>query len=581
MLEKKARGHMVGDDKQPIRKMNLNVLKGYLLKYHNEGGVNPCNIEKECGKIQEKSALERLNELSGLNDLKKFVSELSDKIKRNENKSNAIVYNDRLKKRSAEGIAIDRDYWLQLHIALKGNPGTGKTTIAKLIGDIYRELGILPIGSVTKVVKADLVAGYSGQTALKTRRVIEDAIGGVLFLDEAYTLVNNPQDSFGMDARDTLLEAMSDRSGEFAVIIAGYPDLMNEFIRSNPGLTGRFKTQITIDDYSPEVLAKIYKKKVNEYELIISDNLESILERFFECFKNNYNNYTDGDWNNARHPIQLAYEMKDECKKHGITEADICHIPQKYHKYIPKEFHKYLPEEYQKMLEEQKPKTNLPSQMTISQLKLPQADIFKTDGGIDIKKMEQAIIFITTTKTNGEIVYGTGFLISPNGHFLTCNHVIEDARNIKPRTRITKDGIREDKDDYKCELMSTSNELDVALLKLDGIDLPYLNIEKDYIAYEYEKGSEVCLSGYPFGKRTASDCSYNPGTISAILSDYEPECVNLDISGKCGNSGSPVLDMKTGSVIGIFRGSMDEGEKKIEEINYMRPIKYFWKNFVR
>jgi len=273
--------------------------------------------------------------------------------------------------------------------------------------------------------------------------------------------------------------------------------------------------------------------------------------------------------------------MKRLCERQEETEISIKHLPQQYHKFLPDEYHKFLPDEDQKKLEDQKPKTNLPSKMTASQLKLPFSDILDADGGVNVEKTEQAVLFIKVMTNSGALSFGTGFLISPNGYFLTCNHVIEDAKEINARTRIMNNGILEDKI-YKCELMKTSKDLDIALLKLDGANLPYLSIETDYFNYEYKKGGKVCLTGYPFGERTEVDCSYTEGKISAALSDREPERINLDISGKCGNSGGPVLDIKTGKIIGIFTGSMTAGnETLMEEINQMRPIKYFWKEFVK
>ena len=117
---------------------------------------------------------------------------------------------------------------MNLHYVLTGNPGTGKSTVAKLLGEIYYELGFLPSGHTVKVTRSDLVAGYVGQTAIKTRACIEQAMGGVLFVDEAYMLKRVNQDGmsdndFGQEAIDTILEAMSDRAGEFAVVVAGYP----------------------------------------------------------------------------------------------------------------------------------------------------------------------------------------------------------------------------------------------------------------------------------------------------------------------------------------------------------------------
>ena len=126
------------------------------------------------------------------------------------------------------------------HYVFTGNPGTGKTTVARIMADVFRSLGILSRGQLVEADRSKLVAGYSGQTAIKTNQLIDTALGGVLFIDEAYTLKSNDADTFGSEAIDTLLKRLEDDRGKFICIVAGYTDQMHDFIDSNPGLKSRF-----------------------------------------------------------------------------------------------------------------------------------------------------------------------------------------------------------------------------------------------------------------------------------------------------------------------------------------------------
>ena len=148
---------------------------------------------------------------------------------------------------------------MSLHLVFTGNPGTGKTMMARMMARIYRSLDILSRGQLVEVDRSGLVAGYVGQTAIKTQKVIEKAMGGVLFIDEAYALNGRSENDFGQEAIDTILKAMEDHRDDLVVIVAGYADLMDRFIHSNPGLESRFNRFLLFDDYTTDEMVEIFR----------------------------------------------------------------------------------------------------------------------------------------------------------------------------------------------------------------------------------------------------------------------------------------------------------------------------------
>ncbi|SEF70940.1 ATPase family associated with various cellular activities (AAA) [Eubacterium ruminantium] len=172
--------------------------------------------------------------------------------------------------------------YISRHLVFTGNPGTGKTTIARYLGKIYKNLGILSTGQMIETDRAGMVAGYMGQTAEKVREVTDKAMGGILFIDEAYTLSNNKEGDFGQEAIDTLLKIMEDHRDELIVIVAGYTNRMDEFLNSNPGLRSRFSKYIAFDDYTNEELLQIFKNYCAEQDYHMDQSLEIILVKKFD-----------------------------------------------------------------------------------------------------------------------------------------------------------------------------------------------------------------------------------------------------------------------------------------------------------
>ena len=168
------------------------------------------------------------------------------------------------------------------HYVFTGNPGTGKTTVARIMADVFRSLGILSRGQLVEADRSKLVAGYSGQTAIKTNQLIDTALGGVLFIDEAYTLKSSDADTFGNEAIDTLLKRLEDDRGKFICIVAGYTDQMHDFIDSNPGLKSRFTQTIHFEDYTPDELTEIFLNMAKGKNFTIDDETKGAIHRQFE-----------------------------------------------------------------------------------------------------------------------------------------------------------------------------------------------------------------------------------------------------------------------------------------------------------
>jgi SpoVK/Ycf46/Vps4 family AAA+-type ATPase len=166
------------------------------------------------------------------------------------------------------------------HSVFTGNPGTGKTTVARVVADIYKSLGILSKGHLVETDRSGLVAEYVGQTAVKTNKIIDSALDGILFIDEAYSLISGGGNDYGKEAIATLLKRMEDNRDRLVVILAGYSVEMRQFIDSNPGLQSRFNRYIEFPDYSDEELYQIFEKNAKEFDYTILEDAEILLKAY-------------------------------------------------------------------------------------------------------------------------------------------------------------------------------------------------------------------------------------------------------------------------------------------------------------
>ncbi len=235
--------------------------------------------------------LAELDEFVGLDSIKSGIRGMIDYLKFQ-------------KQREELGLKASSD--LDVHSLFIGNPGTGKTTIARLMGQIFKAMGILEKGHVVEVDRSALVGEYVGQTAQKTDQAIESALGGVLFIDEAYTLYKPGGKDFGQEAIDILLKRMEDRKGEFVVIAAGYPDEMETFLQANPGLKSRFNHKFIFEDYTPDEMMKIFELMLtkNDYQIDVKAK-ELLQKKFMELYRKR-----DKNFGNAREVKRIFESAK-------------------------------------------------------------------------------------------------------------------------------------------------------------------------------------------------------------------------------------------------------------------------------
>lgn len=225
--------------------------------------------------------MEELDKLVGLSQVKGFIREIYAWLKV-------------CQKRRAAGLTAEQQV---LHMVFTGNPGTGKTTVARIVGRLFKEMEVLSTGHLVEVERADLVGEYIGHTAQKTREHVQKALGGILFIDEAYSLARGGEKDFGKEAIDTLVKAMEDHKNEFVLILAGYPAEMDHFIRSNPGLPSRFPIHLTFPDFSIDELIAIGERMLRQRQYRLSGAAR-------EKLKVHLLKEMDRDWHsfgNARH----------------------------------------------------------------------------------------------------------------------------------------------------------------------------------------------------------------------------------------------------------------------------------------
>ena len=231
--------------------------------------------------VSVEEALAELNGLVGLKPVKEEVTRF-------------VKFVRVAQQRKAQGLKVAP---ISYHMVFTGNPGTGKTTVARIMAKIYKALGVVKNGHLVECDRGGLVAGYTGQTAIKTGQVIDFALDGILFVDEAYSLVNGTQDTYGEEAISTLLKRMEDDRDRLVVIVAGYTEEMKKFIDANSGLASRFTHYVEFPDYTAEELAAIFRMNAKKSQYVLSPDVEKWLDAFIRVrTKNRDRKFGNGRW---------------------------------------------------------------------------------------------------------------------------------------------------------------------------------------------------------------------------------------------------------------------------------------------
>jgi S1-C subfamily serine protease/SpoVK/Ycf46/Vps4 family AAA+-type ATPase len=489
-------------------------------------------VEAESEK-QINELLKELNGLIGLQPAKRLVEKL--------------LIEQRL------AIALKRDVTATgktRHMVFTGNPGTGKTTVARIIGRIYRALGILRGNSLVEVQRADLVGQYLGETAQKTTKVVESAMDGVLFIDEAYSLSTDERDVYGREAINTLVPALENFRERLVVIFAGYTEEMRTFLGANAGLKSRIGYTIDFPDYSADELVEIFLGLASADGKTVPDEVRSKLANQFAAILES----PDQQFDNGRDVrIKFYQPMVEEFdqRMYQALEAkeDLSKFPQAF---ILEDLLRIAPAENEPKSQVRGRTNNFNVREIVSSQRL--APVSNAPD-----RVGTAVGFIKTDRGSG-----TGFLIGSSGHILTAYHVIEGARSIGFRLNGTPDL-------QKISYLDGDKGLDLAILRIEGDNWPYVKLAKP--GYEVGLGTQLGLLGYPMGESLGEEVTYTAGALSSVRRTPFRTFLQIDVSAYKGNSGGPVFINATGEVIGILSHGPND------TMNFATSIEEFYQHF--
>ena len=515
-----------------------------------------------------RTAEEQLNDIIGMEEIKKVVDDIKKQYSyKNNSKESGFV--SRLETPTTK-VVKTKD---RVHFCLYGNPGTGKSTVAGILGQVLNEIGYLSSGHLVKCPATSLSTGYYGASARLMSEKVEEALGGVLFIDDiASILSQHPAEKDEING--ILLDAMTSYS-DLCVIIAGYPEPTRKYLESDAGLARRFTYPIDLPDYSEEELAKIFIFKAEKDGYTVDNSFKKILPELFKKMKQSLSMREKERWGNAGTADNLYLEMRRTADGRGEKEISRTHLPNIF-SYGTQKFN------IDNLLNPRVVSHDSKSRGILSfDMDAIKNQINPCVDSSNVEYFQETVLAIQAD--GGE---GTGFLITADGLALTCAHVVSGKTNITARVRrkLLYGGYFDI--EYRCVVVKEDRSADITLIRLvenlqtnSGITekFPYIKLEDDIVDIEYPSLTDVYIVGYPGGVSKNDNVSVFSGKIGSRQFKNGIEVYMLDITAIKGNSGSPIIDMSRGVVIGFLIGSdLYPGEGLTEELNKMNPIKYAW-----